>query len=184
MIEGKQIDLRLFQEDELETWVERGNRIREIGDFWPMMLLTKQSFKEAFEKEGLWGADRGVLAIVDKENELLGSIGYFKTIKYVEGFELGGRILKPEDRRKGYMTEAARLFTAFLMDSKPISRLYLSHFAGNEGTKAVALRCGFHFDGIMRKAVFDRGRLIDLHFYSLLREECPHLAEVLSELEA
>ncbi len=47
----------------------------------------------------------------------------------------------------------------------------------NEGSQAVLKKCGFQFEGVMRKAIFHQGRNQDIQLYSLLREECEPLKD-------
>ena len=59
-----------------------------------------------------------------------------------------------------------------------LDRLYdLAAIAGGEGSEAVLKKCGFQFEGVMRKAVFHQGRNQDLHLFSLLREDCGSLKD-------
>jgi ribosomal-protein-alanine N-acetyltransferase len=42
---------------------------------------------------------------------------------------------------------------------------------GNTGSKRVAEKCGYRFEGVARGAVFHRGVYQDMEVYSILREE-------------
>jgi RimJ/RimL family protein N-acetyltransferase len=50
---------------------------------------------------------------------------------------------------------------------------------GNLGSSRVAEKCGFTYEGTMRKATFNQGEYHSLRLYSLLREECPSLDELI-----
>ena len=82
----------------------------------------------------------------------------------------------------GYMTEALQLFIAFLFASRPLPRLQLNVLKGNQASRIVAERCGFHYEGTLRQAVFHMGTHLDLEMFSMLRSEAPSLEALLKEL--
>ncbi|KAJ7302867.1 acyl-CoA N-acyltransferase [Mycena albidolilacea] len=45
-------------------------------------------------------------------------------------------------------------------------------FGGNEGSMAVLRKAGYAFEGRRRNAVFKSGKVLDIHMFALLREEC------------
>jgi len=51
----------------------------------------------------------------------------------------------------------------------------------NIGSRRVAEHCGFKHEGTMRRATFHNGRYHDLDLFSILREECPSLDQLLKE---
>ncbi|MCP6657804.1 GNAT family N-acetyltransferase, partial [Klebsiella pneumoniae] len=79
------------------------------------------------------------------------------------------------DRGKGYMSEALSLFSSFLFESKPIPRLQLTVVVGNESSRKVAEKCGYRYEGTLRKAAFLAGKYVDLELFGLLPDECPPL---------
>jgi ribosomal-protein-alanine N-acetyltransferase len=117
------------------------------------------------------------LLITDHEDNILGQVLFFKPIVYGNAYELGYRIYRSENWGKGYMSEAVSLITAFLFETKTVDRIQATTIAGGEGSQAVLKKCGFQFEGVMRKAVFHQGRSQDLHLFSLLREDCGPLKD-------
>lgn len=83
------------------------------------------------------------------------------------------------DKGKGYTTEALKIFTAYLFELKPIKRLEIQLSKDNIPSRKVAEKCGFVYEGLKRQSVFSRGKYEDSLLFSLLREECPSLNEVL-----
>jgi RimJ/RimL family protein N-acetyltransferase len=104
----------------------------------------------------------------------------FKAAAYQNAYEYGYRIFKPEDRGKGFMPEAVALATAFLFETKRIDRIQATTLPGNEASQRVLEKCGFAFEGTMRKAMFHRGQSCDLRLYSILREDVRPLGELLA----
>lgn len=51
-------------------------------------------------------------------------------------------------------------------------RLEAGVFDGNVGSRRVLEKAGYTFEGTRRRAVWKNGQVLDIHIYSLLREEC------------
>ncbi len=167
MIHGKNITLRLFRETDLEEYVEMTENIMEGGEYWFGSPPSLKKVRDGFSKNGMWDIGNGTMLIVDKQGNKLGEIFFFKPQEYFEGFEIGYRIFRPLERGKGTMTEALRIFTAFLFGTKPIQRLQLMVAEGNIPSWKVAEKCGYTHEGTARKAMFSKGRYLDLRMYSI-----------------
>ncbi len=170
MIEGKKVILRNVEPEDLDEYYKYSNDMTEIGPYWPLHLFTKAEIKDKYEK-GLWGEHFGQLMITTKDGKKIGLIHFFKGIPYTVGYEIGYLIFRREDRGKGYMSEACRLFIDFLFLSRPIPRLQICFFEGNEPSIKIGRKFGFTQEGTLRQAVYHHGKYLDLHVYSLLREE-------------
>jgi len=154
----------------------------------PYLLYYNQFFhkthspyqlKQEFEKSGLWEENSGVMAITDEDNKIIGSIWFYKTNLF-EAYEISYLIFNEEDRGKGVMSEALKLFSAFMFAAKNINRLQVSIPDYHRASIAVVQKCGYTFEGIARQAVFSNGKYNDLCLYSLLREECKNLDNLLA----
>jgi RimJ/RimL family protein N-acetyltransferase len=64
-----------------------------------------------------------------------------------------------------------RLFSAYIFELKPINRLVIRVFSGNVPSRTIAEKCGYVYEGTMRKAIFARGKYHDVQLFSILREE-------------
>jgi ribosomal-protein-alanine N-acetyltransferase len=179
MLEGREINLRLFREEDLEEFTKLGNVYAERGDVPLARFFPLSKSKKEFAEDGWWSDERGHMLITDKQDRMLGSIGFFKTAKYRSGYEVGYGILRGADRNKGYMTAALRIFCAYLFEAKPIPRLELHADVANLASQRVAEKCGFKLEGTLRRVTFLRGVPSDARAYSLLREECCSLDEAL-----
>lgn len=181
MIRGQRVVLRPLREDDLHLIWRLANDVNAKGAYWPAEIYTEVELQQKFKEHGLWQETAGTMLMVDAQSErLLGELYYFKGLLYQAGLEVGYRLYRPEDRGKGYMTEALQLFVAFLFASRPLPRLQLNVLKGNGASRAVAERCGFRYDGTLRQAVFHMGTYLDLEMFSLLRAEAPALEALLS----
>jgi len=120
------------------------------------------------------------MLITDKSGRLLGAITFFKGVGDSEGYEIGFQIYRKEDRGKGYASQALKLFYAYLFELKPIQKLQVCTAKANAAARRIAEKCGFVFEGTMRRAFFAKGKYHDLDFLSMLRDACTPVANILS----
>jgi [ribosomal protein S5]-alanine N-acetyltransferase len=172
MIKGKKINLRVVREKDLPILFDRWSDIENRGEFFPISLSSEPKFYNEFKETGFWTDQSGRLLIVNKENDaILGMIFFFKSVPYFDALEIGYILFATDRRGQGLTTEALNLFVQFLFETKTIRRLHLTVFVGNTASKRVAEKCGFQSEGIARKAVFLKGRHMDIEWFSILRED-------------
>ena len=171
MIEGNKVVLRVSKEEDIPELVQLANKLSDIGEYWPAWLLTETALRKRQHEDGAWGDDSGRMVITDKSDRIAGTINYFKSFQFVDGYELAYRIYRPEDRGKGYMGEALRLFVAYFFRIKPINRMMLRIFPGNTPSKKLAEKCGFKHEGTFRQAMFHNGQFYDLDIFAIIRED-------------
>jgi len=179
MLEGPNVKLRLFTEDDLDEFLKLENTCAEMGEFTPVDLRSPAAFRKQFSETGGWDDKLGRMLITDKSDRILGHIMFIKEPSFQSGYEVGFVVFRREDRGKGYTTEALRIFSAYLFELKPIPRLQLGTHVGNVAARRVAEKCGYKLEGTLRRMFFTRGAYVDYVLYSLLRDECPSLAEAL-----
>ena len=179
MLEGRNVTLRLFAEKDLDEFLKLENDLAEMGDFSPLDLRSPAAFRKQFSETGGWDDKLGRMLITDKSAHIVGHIMCIKEPSFQSGYEVGFIVFRREDRGKGYTTEALRIFSAYLFELKPIPRLQLSTHVENIAARRVAEKCGYKLEGILRQMFFTRGKYVDYALYSLLRDECPRLAETL-----
>jgi len=183
MIEGEKIILRTFKEEDLDEYFRLSNNILQRGEYYPIRLRSEAEWRKKFAENAFWDEEMGMFLITDKKGKFVGEILYFKSHIYFTGLEVGYNIFQDSDRGKGYISEALKIFTAYLFDAKNIPRLYLAIIPGNIASIKVAEKCGFRLDGVLRKANFHHGEYTDLEMYSLMRGECPSFPEVMESLQ-
>ena len=179
MLEGPNIILRLFTEADVDSFLELDNDYAEKGELDAGNLRCPAEFRKHLAESGAWDEKVGRMLITDKNGRLLGHIMYMKEPSYQAGYEVGFSIFRGADRGKGYTTEALRIFSAYLFELKPIPRLQLATHVDNLAARRVAEKCGYRLDGTLPQFYFARGGYADCALYSLLRNDCPALAEVL-----
>ena len=74
--------------------------------------------------------------------------------------------------RRGITSEALRLVTQWAWANLPqVTRLYAPIFANNEGSQAVARKCGYHLEAELRRSAIKDARVIDLVQWASIRPE-------------
>ena len=183
MLVGRRVILRPFRRSDLDGLYDLVADVREIGEFWPLGCVSEPRWLKRFEETSWWSDEFKLFLITDREGRRLGQVNIYKASHSYEGWELGYRIYRPDDRGKGYMTEAVRLATAYLFGQEPIQRVQILVDPRNEGSRTVAERAGYTLEGTLRGAHFDRGEYHDLLLFSILREEATPLTELLAPLD-
>jgi ribosomal-protein-alanine N-acetyltransferase len=184
MLVGKNVVLRTIREADLEELYDLAADVRDVGDYWQPAIISEIRWKKRISEDGWWEADHGGLLIADRHERTVGQILFFKPSAYQNSYELGYRIYKPEDWGRGYMSEAVTLLVAYLFDTRPVDRIQATTIVGNEASRRVLEKCGFQFEGVLRRAIFHRGRTRDLNLFAILRGEASALNQVLDRSPA
>jgi [ribosomal protein S5]-alanine N-acetyltransferase len=179
MIIGKNINLRTVRGSDLNEIYNLHCDINNRGEFDTLGILAEPLFKKDYQEGGFWKESMGTMVITDKEDKIIGSVSFFKSIPYFNGFEIGFNINDPQKRGKGIGTEATLLFIAYLFEVKEMNRLQATTLTENISSIRVLEKCGFKLEGRARQAVFNRGRYMDVNIYSILRGEHKSFRELL-----
>jgi len=183
MLVGHRVILRPFRRSDLDGLYDLAADVREIGEFWPLGCISEPQWFKRFDETGWWTDEYKLFLIADRDGRRVGQINVYKASHSYQGWELGYRIYRPEDRGKGFMTEAVRLATAYLFGQEPIDRMQIVLDPRNVGSRTVAERAGYTLEGTLRHALYDRGAYRDLLLFSILRSEAKPLPELLAPLE-
>ena len=108
--------------------------------------------------------------------EVVGSVGFGQIPSGVESGSVGYWAL-PEARGAGVVTTAVRAATVAVFEQMGWRRIELYHAVENERSCAVARRCGYRFEGVMRDAMRypDDDRWSDEHLHARLITDEPPL---------
>jgi RimJ/RimL family protein N-acetyltransferase len=171
MLNGKSFRLRPIHPADLETLyafhIEIGNR----GEYYPRGVMSHAAFTRTFQESGYWTKEEGWLVIVNEADEIIGHVEFFKTVNYLDEFELSYLLYKSELRGKGIMTEAVDLVVHYLFETKKINRIRLVIHPDNLASRHVAEACGFTHEGFARGAWYNAGKHHDVAIYSILHDE-------------
>lgn len=185
LVKGPHLYLRTVRAADLDRLYLYICDVEARGPHFPIFFDSESDFKHEFEEHGFLKPDDGTLLICDRDDRLLGLMYFFKATPYFDGYEIGYRLFDIQNSGHGLMTEALLLCTYLLFVWKKLNRLELKIFPENIGSKRVAQKCGYQYEGLLRSCIFQRGQHRDMESYSILRDEAPRtLDEVLARLEA
>ena len=163
LLEGKLVNLRVIEKDNLPLLADWSNNIEFFSDMWfPQMSKTEWEKRyDGFTPDTKW------FFIEKKDGSRIGTIFHFLNGNYMEI----GYILAPNERKKGYGSEAIKIIVDYLFLSKQLVRVQAITGVDNFASCRVLEKAGFTKEGIMRKSGFIRGEWKDGFLYSILREE-------------
>jgi ribosomal-protein-alanine N-acetyltransferase len=162
LLEGKNVNLRIMEREDLSIVKEWDNDVGIMGEYEPIVQETKTDLEKQFDKltEGQW------FFIEKKDGTKIGFIAHFVAHGTVIGYAL-----LPNERGKGYGSEAVQIMADYLFLTKNIVRIQAETHPENIASQRVLEKAGFKKEGIIRKSFFSRGIWRDVTMFSLLREE-------------
>lgn len=112
---------------------------------------------------------RQICRAIVVNGKAVGSIGIFlKDDVYSKSGELG-YWLSENFWNKGIMTKAVRQICESAFQMFDIVRIYAEPFAVNVGSKRVLEKCGFNYEGTLKKSVYKNGEYFDSCVYALIK---------------
>jgi RimJ/RimL family protein N-acetyltransferase len=171
MLRGKSITLRPVLETDLEQLYAFHIDIDNRGDFFPRSILSQPAFRKQFEETGFWSKEDGMLVMVSPTDEILGHIEFFKTVNYLDEYELSYQVYAPEQRGKGVTTEAINLLVRYLFEAKRVNRIRLVIHRDNLASRRLAEKSGFKHEGTARGAWYHKGAHRDVEIYAILHDD-------------
>lgn len=182
MIRGNNIILRTFKKADLDAYSEIINDLSHANPYWPATLQAEANLEKEFTESGFWKDEYKILLATDKEGRFIGEVSSFKSSPNINGPEIAYRTFRKADRRKGYATEAVRLFSAYLFLTEPtIPRLTALIRSDNSASIGLIKKCGYQREGTLRNAWVHSGVPYSYEVYSLLRDECPTLENLIDD---
>jgi ribosomal-protein-alanine N-acetyltransferase len=166
VLEGKTVNLRIMEKEDLPLFADWLNNSQIIGEFNPLRQTSKTEIEKDFEKKSF---EQTEFIIEKKDRTKIGYIWHF-THPATKVLEIG-TFLIPSERGKGYAPEATHLIVDYLFLSKNIVRIQAGTQVENVASQKALEKSGFTREGVHRKEMFNRGKWVDICIYSILREE-------------
>ncbi len=171
MLKGKSISLRPVRETDLDQLYAFHLDIDNRGGYFPRGVLSQPAFRKQFQETGYWTKEEGTLVMVSPKDEIHGHIEFFKTVNYLDEFELSYQVYAAEQRGKGIATEAVSLLVHYLFETKRVNRIRLVIHPENLASRRLAEKCGFRHEGTARGAWYNQGRHQDVEIYAILHAD-------------
>jgi ribosomal-protein-alanine N-acetyltransferase len=168
LLEGRNVNLRIMEKEDVPMVSEWFNKPEIFGEYNPLMQISRTEYEKSYGERKFGQTE---FLIEGKDGSRLGYMWHFNVTHPAGNLLEIGYFLVPSERGKGYCTEAAQLMVDYLFLSKNIERLQALTDTRNLASQKVLEKAGFKKEGTLRKSFFNRGKWVDAHIYSILREE-------------
>ena len=169
MLEGKTVNLRVLEKEDLSLLTEWLNNPKLGGEYFSPDQFSKTEMEEAFSEPSKFEFKDFI--IEKKDGTKIGTMSHFNMLSPVGKLLEIGYALMPSERGKGYCTEAAQLMVDYLFLTRETRRVQALTLVKNVASQRVLGRAGFKKEGILRKCFYIRGKWSDFAVFSILREE-------------
>jgi len=167
LLEGKNVNLRIMEKEDFPLVTEWCNSIEFGGEY----VSPLQRSGAGWEKLGESLFETKVFIIEKKDGSKIGFVWNFDVLAPYAKMQEIGYALVPNERGKGYCTEAIQLMVDYLFLSKDIARIQATTHTKNVASQKVLEKVGFKREGTLRKLALVRGEMTDQFMFSILREE-------------
>jgi RimJ/RimL family protein N-acetyltransferase len=171
ILEGKGLDLKLIEKDDLAQYLDWTQDWDFLGEFWPPV---RHRPRYVAEKEFLEPKNPGLeftrYYVQRKDGGRVGLAFHFWGSQNYNWMEIGYAIAVPE-RGKGYATETVQILVDFLFLTRQLDRIQAVIDVENRGSQKVVEKVGFSREGELRSAYWTRGDWKNAYMYSITRED-------------
>jgi RimJ/RimL family protein N-acetyltransferase len=172
LLEGKNVNLRVMEREDVDFLVECRNDMDFWGEYIPVGdQISKAEWLKYFDNPSNLAilTESKTFIVQKKDGTKIGLINHRLNLPY-KWMEIGYSFV-PSEREKGYGTEAVQLMVDYLFLSKELARIHAVADVRNKASQRVLEKVGFQREGTMRKCVYNRGEQRNYYLYSILREE-------------
>ncbi len=169
MLEGKTVNLRIMEKDDLPLFLEWLNKPKVTGEYNPLHQISKSQVEKMLDDP----SDFQPFMIEKKDSNKIGFIVHFHVLHLGTGtkqLEIGYTLV-PSERGKGYGTEAVNLMVDYLFLSRENMRIQAQTDKRNIASQRVLEKARFKKEGTLRRSFFMQGKWVDSFIFSILREE-------------
>jgi ribosomal-protein-alanine N-acetyltransferase len=171
LLRGKNVNLRVFERDDVDFLAESINDVDFDSEFLPVSQTSKAEVMRKFDNPSQVAlvCERQRFIIETRDGTRVGTIAHW--LAQPEKFmEIGYDVVRKE-RGKGYGAEAVQLIVDYLFLSKNVARVQAFTDVRNKASQRVLEKAGFKREGTLREAGFVRGHRADAYIYGVIREE-------------
>lgn len=144
----------------LSTWLPFAGYTKELKD-------TEKYIATVLEKREESGNE---VYTIWYKGDFAGVIGFLNTDKVNEKTEIGYWLIQMM-RGRGIITSSVKALIGLTFEKMMINRITIRCAVGNTPSENIALRLGFHFEGIEREGERYNDHFLDLKVFSLLKKE-------------
>lgn len=171
VLETERLRLRGWTLDDLDDFYEYAKRLDVGPDAgWKPHACKDESekiLKSFIENDDIWAIE------LKENNKVIGSVGLHKDMnRSGVNSKILGYVLSKDYWGKGIMPEAVKAVIRYAFEEESLELISVQHFRFNDKSKRVIEKCGFKYEGTLRKGCkLFNGKIVDLVCYSILKEE-------------
>ena len=172
MLEGKRINLRIAEKEDVALLVQWFNDVGFAGNYqnFPEQTSKVQLEKRILEQK-LYHTEWVDFIIEKKDRTEIGWAAHYVSAPNFGWIEIGYTIV-PSERNKGYGTEAIQILVDYLFLTRDVVRIQAVVHVGNTASQRALEKTGFKREGTLRKALWNaEGKWADAYIYGILKEE-------------
>ena len=174
MLIGRNLSLKLPTIEDAQLLADWQSDPEVLGDSYDVWPHTRDAVEQSLKKREHSAREKGDFFIcsLDKD-ERMGLIGYFNPFAlkdFFQGLEIF-YIVHPCFRNKGIATQASCILINHLFNAIPVERIQATAVVDNPASCRVLEKAGMQKEGTYRRVSFLHGRYVDLHLYSIIRED-------------
>ena len=173
MLEGKNVDLRVLEREDVDFEAECFNDIAFWGEYNSPAFeqVSKSSLMQLFDNPSdFQKVTEWKLFIIQKKDGTRIGLMYHRVYQPYAVMGIGCFLILSE-RGKGYGTEATQLMVDYLFLTRDIVRIQATTNINNKTAQKTLEKTGFKTEGTIRKLKFVNGAWTDSLLLSILREE-------------
>jgi diamine N-acetyltransferase len=179
IIRGELVYLRAPERSDVPAfvrWFNDADVLENLAMHAPMSEAAEGVwFDRMLERQGT--TDYHFVICVLADGRAIGTTG-LHGLDLVNGTaEFGIAIGEKDQWNKGYGTDTLRAICDFGFGRLRLERIGLMVYEGNDRGRRAYEKAGFTLEGTLRRAHFTRGRHVDVHVMSMLREEWSAIEE-------
>lgn len=171
MIKNLLITLRHVTEPDLPILAKVSGDPVARGEFNPSRISSPHAIQKRFQDNGFASDENELFLICNEHGTVIGDVVHFQAKRYSTTREIGWSIHDPENRNRGYATEAVTALIDYLFKSYPINRIECNASTENLASIRLAEKCGLVREGVLRGVVFVAGVYVDDVVLSILRSD-------------
>ena len=172
MIEGKNINLRLVEEADLEQ-IARWRNEPEISKlFFNTFPIATSGQKKWYVENILFSEKKKLFIITTKDGKSIGTLGLDDIDFKNQNAEYGNMLIGDKEYlNKGYAKDAILTILRFAFEELNVHRIYLKNFEHNQKALTLYEKCGFRKEGILRDSFYTQGEFKNIVIMAILRHE-------------
>jgi len=164
------VNLKIMEKEDLPLIMDWFNNPDFLGEFWDCFPLQRSKVEiEKVLESNLF--ENKYFDIEKKDGSKIGYVSHFSMLHPLGKLLEIGYVIAPNERYKGYCTEAVYLMHDYLFLSRSVMRIQASTYVDNRASQRVLEKTDFKREGVMRRALFNKGDWKDGILYSIFREE-------------